>query len=65
MLIALNYSGHYPTRYVEVSEEEYQKLVDLNKKHRNLCDLPESEDDFINTIVAKSEIKIPTFVIYE
>ena len=42
MLIQLDYSGHYPRKLVEVSEEEYARIRELEKGHY-LWDTPDKQ----------------------
>jgi uncharacterized protein YlaN (UPF0358 family) len=42
MLIKLTYSGHYPSKYVDVTEAEYARIVELTAK-RFLFDTTEGK----------------------
>ena len=62
-IIRLDYSGHYPSRRVEVTQEELEKLRELDKT-RYIFDYPEGRE-LLKKLAEREEIYEECFTAYQ
>lgn len=67
MLVRLSNSGHYPSKIVEVTDDEYRRLLQIQGSYGELtaARVPEEERVFATAVYERPEaVKIPTLIYY-
>jgi hypothetical protein len=63
MIVRLSHSGHYPDKYVEITDGEYQRIRKLERRG-NLWDTPEGRGLIRDLLGRPPALTVPTVVVY-